>query len=360
MSPARHLRYRPGDTVARMKTFESLADLAACVGQEVAVSDWVEITQAQVNRFAEATGDHQWIHVDVERAKAGPFGGPIAHGFLTLSLLPVFFESAFDIRNTRMGVNYGLNRVRFTAPVPVGSRLRARLTLQAIEPIDQGGQQMTWAVVVEREGADKPVCFAESLVRQFPWARGPSGLLDADELLGVKPALEVLQEAVDALGGDRLVVPLRDELVRVVAQQPEFLGCMGLVDLFAQAGGGRACAVLDAASEMAPDARQLLETGRLLSALSRCDVHAEDPGEGGNQGGLHAGGPWCAEWRSGRRPRGVEPRGPDQVGTAMLRVSRAMRSPPPATCVTCFTEAAWQSAAGARLRTRSPPPHWRG
>lgn len=151
-----------------MKTFESLADLAACVGQEVAVSDWVAITQAQVNRFAEATGDHQWIHVDVERAKAGPFGGPIAHGFLTLSLLPVFFESSFDIRNTRMGVNYGLNRVRFTAPVPVGSRLRARLTLQAIEPIEQGGQQMTWGVVVEREGADKPVCFAESLVRQYP------------------------------------------------------------------------------------------------------------------------------------------------------------------------------------------------
>lgn len=151
-----------------MKTFESLADLAASVGQEVAVSDWVSITQEQVNRFAEATGDHQWIHVDVERAKAGPFGAPIAHGFLTLSLLPVFFESAFDIRNTRMGVNYGLNRVRFTAPVPVGSRLRARLTLQAIEPIDQGGQQMTWGVVVEREGADKPVCFAESLVRQYP------------------------------------------------------------------------------------------------------------------------------------------------------------------------------------------------
>ncbi len=151
-----------------MKTFESLADLAACVGQEVAVSDWVVITQEQVNRFAEATGDHQWIHVDVERAKAGPFGGPIAHGFLTLSLLPVFFESSFDIRNTRMGVNYGLNRVRFTAPVPVGSRLRARLTLQAIEPIEQGGQQMTWGVVVEREGADKPVCFAESLVRQYP------------------------------------------------------------------------------------------------------------------------------------------------------------------------------------------------
>jgi acyl dehydratase len=168
MSPARHARCGSADTVPRMKTFESLAELAACVGQEVAISDWVTITQEQVNRFAEATGDHQWIHVDVERAKAGPFGAPIAHGFLTLSLLPVFFESAFDIRNTRMGVNYGLNRVRFTAPVPVGSRVRARLTLQAMEPIDQGGQQMTWAVVVEREGADKPVCFAESLVRQYP------------------------------------------------------------------------------------------------------------------------------------------------------------------------------------------------
>jgi acyl dehydratase len=168
MSPGRHARPGPGDTVASMKTFESLAELTACIGQEVTVSDWVTITQEQVNRFADATGDHQWIHVDVERAKAGPFGGPIAHGFLTLSLLPVFFESAFEIRNTRMGVNYGLNRVRFTAPVPVGSRLRARLTLKATEPIEHGGVQMTWAVVVEREGADKPVCVAESLVRQYP------------------------------------------------------------------------------------------------------------------------------------------------------------------------------------------------
>ncbi|WP_300654043.1 MaoC family dehydratase [Hydrogenophaga sp.] len=151
-----------------MKTFESLADVAACVGQEVAVSDWVAITQEQVNRFAEATGDHQWIHVDVERAKAGPFGAPIAHGFLTLSLLPVFFESALHIQGSSMGVNYGLNRVRFTSPVPVGSRVRARLTLQACEAIEHGGQQMTWGVVVEREGADKPVCFAESLVRRYP------------------------------------------------------------------------------------------------------------------------------------------------------------------------------------------------
>lgn len=151
-----------------MKTFETLADLAACVGREVAVSDWVTITQEQVNRFAEATGDHQWIHVDVERAKQGPFGGPIAHGFLTLSLLPRFFESTFEVRSARMGVNYGLNKVRFTAPVPVGSRLRARMTLLAAEPVAGDGMQMTWQVQIEREGGDKPVCVAESLARYYP------------------------------------------------------------------------------------------------------------------------------------------------------------------------------------------------
>jgi acyl dehydratase len=151
-----------------MKTFETLADLAACLGQEVAVSDWLTITQEQVNQFAQATGDHQWIHVDVDKARAGPFGAPIAHGFLTLSLLPVFLESSFEVRQSGMGVNYGLNRVRFTAPVPVGSRLRGRLTLLASEPIEHGGLQMIWSVVVEREGAEKPVCVAEALVRRYP------------------------------------------------------------------------------------------------------------------------------------------------------------------------------------------------
>ncbi|MCU0925512.1 MAG: MaoC family dehydratase [Hydrogenophaga sp.] len=151
-----------------MKTFETLADLAACVGQEVALSDWVTITQEQVNRFAEATGDHQWIHVDVARAKDGPFGAPIAHGFLTLSLLPVFFESAFELRRSGLGLNYGLNKVRFTAPVPVGSRLRARMWLLACDPIDNEGLQMTWRVTVEREGSDKPACVAECLVRRYP------------------------------------------------------------------------------------------------------------------------------------------------------------------------------------------------
>ncbi len=151
-----------------MKTFQTLSELAACVGQEVAISDWLTITQEQVNRFADATGDHQWIHVDPEKARAGPFGAPIAHGFLTLSLLPKFFESSLEIVQSRMGVNYGLNRVRFMAPVPVGSRLRARLKLLACEPIDNQGQQMTWEVTVEREGAAKPVCVAESLVRRYP------------------------------------------------------------------------------------------------------------------------------------------------------------------------------------------------
>ena len=151
-----------------MKTFQTLSDLAACIGQEVAVSDWLTITQQQVNLFAEATGDHQWIHIDPEKAAAGPFGVTIAHGFLTLSLLPKFFESSMEIVECRMGVNYGLNKVRFTAPVPVGSRLRARMTLLSAEPIEGNGLQMAWNVTVEREGADKPVCVAESLVRRYP------------------------------------------------------------------------------------------------------------------------------------------------------------------------------------------------
>lgn len=151
-----------------MKTFQTIAELAACTGQEVAVSDWTTVTQQQVNLFADATDDHQWIHVDPERAAAGPFGAPIAHGFLTLSLIPKFFESSFEVIGSRMGVNYGLNKVRFTAPVPVGSRLRARMKLLAAEPVDNEGVQMTWAVTVEREGSARPVCVAESLVRHYP------------------------------------------------------------------------------------------------------------------------------------------------------------------------------------------------
>lgn len=150
-----------------MKSFERLADLAALTGQEVATGEWITITQEQVNLFAQATGDHQRIHVDVDKAKAGPFGAPIAHGFLTLSLLPRIFEEAIEVLDAKMGVNYGLNKVRFTAPVPVGSRVRGKLTLLESEPIAPNGYQMTWKVVVELEGSDKPACIAESVGRRF-------------------------------------------------------------------------------------------------------------------------------------------------------------------------------------------------
>ena len=150
-----------------MKTFQTLSELTPLVGQNVADSDWITITQEQVNQFAQATGDHQWIHVDVEKAKAGPFGAPIAHGFLTLSLIPRFFESTIEIVQVRMGVNYGLNKVRFMAPVPVGSRLRARMKLLQIDVIDNNGVQMCWEVAIEREGSVKPVCVAESLARYY-------------------------------------------------------------------------------------------------------------------------------------------------------------------------------------------------
>jgi len=150
-----------------MHTFETLAELPPRVGQEVAVSDWITVTQDQVQLFADATGDQQWIHVDVERARAGPFGAPIAHGFLTLALLPRFFQMCIRAPQVRMSVNYGLNKVRFPAPVPVGSRVRGRIKLVACDPLEGGGVQITWGVTVEREGSDKPVCVAETLTRWY-------------------------------------------------------------------------------------------------------------------------------------------------------------------------------------------------
>ena len=157
-----------------MARFKTVNDVLALVGQEVAVSEWTLVTQEHINKFAEATGDFQWIHVDVERAKAGPFGAPIAHGFFTLSLIARFFDESLLIDEPSMGVNYGLNKVRFMAPVPVGSRLRARLKLLHSEPVagpgGSNGMQMTWEVKIEREGSDKPVCIAESLVRRYPQA----------------------------------------------------------------------------------------------------------------------------------------------------------------------------------------------
>jgi len=151
-----------------MREIASLTELRGMLGQEVAVSDWVEISQQRVNTFADATDDHQWIHVDVERCKReSPFGGPIAHGFLTLSLLPGMLANALHMSDVKLDVNYGLNKVRFPAPVPVGSRLRARLTLHTIEDID-GGAQLCWSVLVEREDSSKPVCVAELLLRRYP------------------------------------------------------------------------------------------------------------------------------------------------------------------------------------------------
>lgn len=154
-----------------MRTFESVADLEAIVGTEVIVGEWMTIDQQRVDRFAEATDDRQWIHTDPERATAGPFGGPIAHGFLTLSLLPHLMAETFEIRSTVMGVNYGLNKVRFPSPVPVGSRVRPRFKLLSLEhlPPQMGrpGAQLVWEVTIEREGSDKPVCVAESVTRRY-------------------------------------------------------------------------------------------------------------------------------------------------------------------------------------------------
>lgn len=149
-----------------MKVFDSVEALKPLVGQVVATSDWIEVTQQRIDEFARATGDHQWIHVDPQRAAAGPFGTTIAHGFLTLALLPEMSASAMEIRGTRMGVNYGLNKVRFPAPVPSGSRLRGHFKLLSVEPID-GGAQITMEVTMEREGSAKPVCVAESLSRRY-------------------------------------------------------------------------------------------------------------------------------------------------------------------------------------------------
>jgi len=147
--------------------FGNLEELAAKVGQEVVVSDWLEVTQERIKQFADATGDHQWIHVDVERARReSPFGTTIAHGFLTLSLLSHFLNNSLEFGNSKMGVNYGCNRLRFTAPVKAGSRLRARFKLKEFQRIE-GGVQMIWDVAMECEGQQKPVLVAEWVGRRY-------------------------------------------------------------------------------------------------------------------------------------------------------------------------------------------------
>jgi acyl dehydratase len=153
--------------MAEPMLFNGIDDVKAAVGKHLGYSDWLEITQERVNTFAEATGDFQWIHVDPDRAKASPFGGTIAHGFLTLSMLPKLSESTFEFADRKMGVNYGLNKVRFTAPVPAGAKIRGRFVLAKYEKIDGNGVQTTWQVTFEREGGEKPVCVAESISRHY-------------------------------------------------------------------------------------------------------------------------------------------------------------------------------------------------
>jgi acyl dehydratase len=150
-----------------MAVFSSLAEVRDSVGKDLGYTSWILVDQDRINAFAEATEDRQWIHVDPERAKAGPFGGTIAHGYLTLSLLARFMGELLHVEGVRMGVNYGSNRVRFPAPVPVDSRLRAHGELAAAQQVSGGGLQVTVLVTVEREGGDKPVCVVEKLVRLY-------------------------------------------------------------------------------------------------------------------------------------------------------------------------------------------------
>jgi acyl dehydratase len=145
----------------------SLRELEGREGQEIGVSPWLEVSQERIDTFARAIDDFQWIHVDPARAKASPFGGTIAHGFLTLSLLSHLAERTFSFADRRMGINYGLNRVRFTAPLKSGTRVRARFTLNKLEKLDGNGMQVTWNAVVEAEGSDKPVLVAEWLGRHY-------------------------------------------------------------------------------------------------------------------------------------------------------------------------------------------------
>ena len=149
-----------------MNTYQKLAELQVLAGSVLGTSDWLDIDQARIDQFAAVTGDDQWIHVDPARAAAGPFGATVAHGHLTLSLLPVMVRTAFKVDDVRMTVNYGLNRVRFPAPVPVGSRLRGHFKLMTFETI-AGGAQVVVEVTTEREGHAKPVCVAESVARHF-------------------------------------------------------------------------------------------------------------------------------------------------------------------------------------------------
>ena len=149
-----------------MRTINGLEELKAAEGETLGTSDWHEVTQQDIDAFADVTGDHQWIHVDPERAKETPFGGTIAHGYYTLSLAPRFSYDLFKLDGVAFGLNYGLNKVRFPAPMPVGGRVRMRMELRSVEDIP-GGAQITMKLTFERDGGDKPVCVAESLSRVY-------------------------------------------------------------------------------------------------------------------------------------------------------------------------------------------------
>jgi acyl dehydratase len=149
-----------------MRVFDGVDDLRAAVGTQLGTGEWVTIDQQQIDMFAEATGDHQWIHIDAERAKDGPFGTTIAHGFLTLSLLSSLVAGVFTVENTKMGVNYGLNKVRFTSPVPVGAKVRANVELTDVTDV-AGGVQVATTVTVEMEGSERPALVAEWLTRRY-------------------------------------------------------------------------------------------------------------------------------------------------------------------------------------------------
>lgn len=153
--------------MAEPRIFTSADELRAAIGEELDGSDWLEVDQKRIDLFADATDDHQWIHVDPERAAEGPFGTTIAHGYLTLSLLPALLPQVLRVEGTKMGVNYGVNKVRFPSPVPTGSRVRARVTLADVSEASDGGVQVAAQVTVEREGGEKPVCVAESLSRYY-------------------------------------------------------------------------------------------------------------------------------------------------------------------------------------------------
>ena len=148
-------------------TVRGLEELKALAGKNLGSSGWLEITQHRVNTFADATGDHQWIHVDVERAKSGPFGGTIAHGYLTLSLIIPLFAELLHVQDVKMGVNYGLEKVRFPSPVRVGSRIRLNASVQSAQEVAGNGVQTQFDFTVEVEGSDKPACIAQALYRHY-------------------------------------------------------------------------------------------------------------------------------------------------------------------------------------------------